>query len=58
MEPNATKMMVSEYRLAETMELKTTVLNAFLLLVFPPIPSESSLLSPQYALLRIPQSNY
>ena len=28
------KMMVSQYRLAETMELKMTVLNAFLLVVF------------------------
>lgn len=34
MEPNEMKMMVSQYRLAEPMELKMTVLNAFLLLVF------------------------
>lgn len=33
MEPNAMKMMVSQYRFAEPMELKMTVLNAFLLLV-------------------------
>lgn len=37
-EPNAVKMMVSQYRLAETTELNTTVLNAFLLLVFSSNP--------------------
>lgn len=38
MEPNAVKMMIGQSRLAETAELNTTVLNAFLLLVFSSNP--------------------
>lgn len=37
-EPNAVKMMVRQYTAAETVGLKTTVLDAFLLLVFSPNP--------------------
>lgn len=58
MEPNEMKMMVSQYRLAEPMELKMTVLNAFLLLVFSLDPIQTITLSSKYALLRIPQSDY
>lgn len=57
-EPNAVKMMVRQYTTAETVGLKMTVLDAFLLLVFSPNPIWIITLSPKYALLRIPLSNY